>query len=173
MKSTKWSNFHVTVNFNKDDESHMPQFRHAIDQMVESPYLWWWLKRWDGASEVNFTTEDASDVESVRIRAAFEHEGEKNKGLHAHLVIEVAHCTMVRISKYGICEIMRHFVRMNPNCFIRFLEGSGEDKDFILQYITKEVPTYRPQSQLNSRLKSAFAEGRHEVVEAENLSPDA
>ena len=41
---------------------------------------------------------------------------------------------------------------------------------FSLHYITKEVPSYKPQSQLNSRLRYAF-QGDREEVEAENQYP--
>jgi hypothetical protein len=171
MQATKWSNFHVTCNFNKDDETHMPEFREAVDQMVESPYLWWWLKLFDNGAQENFDEDNAQLIEFVRVRASFEHDGKVNHGLHVHLLVEVGHSTMVQISKYGMCELFRHFVKLNPNCHIRFMEGYGEDKDFILRYLEKEVPTYKPQSQFNSRLKYAFAEGRNEQQEAANELP--
>ncbi len=143
--------------------------RLAIDSMLSPRYLWTWLKQYDGSSQVDFNRQTKPLVERVRFRAAFEHEGKHNKGLHVHIVIEIAHTTMVQISKYGICEMFREIVKMNPNCHCRFLKGSGEDKDFILQYITKEVPTYKPQSQLNSRLKYAFNGSRYEMEGESNL----
>ena len=164
----KWSNFHVTINFNKDDESLLPKMRAAVDAMSESPHLWTWLKQYDGSGQVDFTRNTAHLVESVRLRATFEHQGNVNHGLHVHIVIEVAHRTMVQISKYGICELFRQIVGENPNCHCRFIRGDGEDKDFILRYITKEIPTYRPKSQLNSRLKYAFQEGKNETLDRES-----
>lgn len=130
--------------------------RRAVDEMVQAPYLWWWLKRYNGAEQVDFTYGDAELVETVRLRASFEHQGKVNHGLHVHILIEIGHRTMVQISKKGICDIFRHFVGLNPNVNCRFVKGSGEDKDFILRYITKEIPSYKPESQLNSRLKYAM-----------------
>ena len=167
---TKWSNFHITVNFNKDDASLIYNMRAAVDALVELPYLWMWLKHYSGGQQVDFTDENSLDIERVRLRAAFEHKGVHNKGLHVHILVEIAHDTMVQISKFGLCEIFRKFVNENPNVHGRFLKGSGEDKDFILQYITKEVPAYAPTSQLNSRLKYAFG-GSNSEVEAENSAP--
>jgi len=141
--------------------------REAVDQMVEEPYLWWWLRQYDGTSQVAFDDDSMQLVESVRLRAAFEHGGKRNHGLHVHIVIEVAHRTMVQIDKRGLCDIFRKFVGMNPNCDVRFIKGVGEDKDFILHYITKEVPSYKPESALNARLKSAFA-SKNEQQDAEN-----
>lgn len=166
----KYSNFHVTVNLNKDDEAHLPLMREAVENMVDDEWLWVWLKQFDGGSQVDFDENTCTLVENVRLRAAFEHEGKTNRGLHVHIVIEIAHCTMVQISKKGLCDLFRHFCRCNPNVHCRFLKGSGEDKDFILHYITKEVPAYRPESQLNSKLKYAFAD-KNQQVEAENPFP--
>lgn len=166
---TKYSNFHVTVNFNKDDASLIYSMREAVDALVEEPYVWWWLKNYTQGAQRDFDPDTELDIECIRLRAAFEHEGKHNKGLHVHILIEVAHDTMVQVSKHGLCEVFRQFVGHNPNCHVRFLRGSGEDKDFILHYITKEVPSYNPQSQLNSRLKYAFS-GKNEEVEAENCS---
>lgn len=165
--SRKYSNFHVTVNFNVDSEAHLPLMRDAVEAMVEQRWMWTWLKQFDGTSQLEFTRDTMPMVERVRLRAAFEHNGKQNHGLHVHILIEVAHTTMVQISKFGICELFRHFCAMNPNVNCRFLRGSGEDKDFILEYMLKEVPSYRPQSQLNSRLRSAFR-GDREEVEAES-----
>ena len=167
---TKYSNFHVTVNFNKDDASLIYPMRDAIERMVEDPWLWRWLKHYRDGAQHDFMPDTELFVESVRLRAAFEREGKHNKGLHVHILIEIAHDTMVQISKFGLCQLMRDFVGHNPNCDIRFVKGSGEDKDFILHYLTKEIPRYTPKSQLNSRLKYAF-QGDRDEVEAENFAP--
>ena len=164
----KWSNFHVTVNLNKSDMSLINSMREAVDAMSESPYLWQWLKQYNGSEQVDFTRETAPLVETVRLRAAFEREGKVNHGLHVHIVIEIGHRTMVQINKYGLCELFRRFTHENPNVHCRFVKGSGEDKDFILRYITKEVPTYKPQSQLNSRLKYALSNPHNPQVDRES-----
>ena len=164
----KFSNFHVTINFNKDDESLIHTIREAVESLVDEDHLFDWLKLYEDGQQKTFDDDNMSDVKYVRLRAAFEHEGKHNKGLHVHILIEVEHDTMVQISKYGLCQVFRDIVGLDPNCHVRFVKGEGEDKDFILHYITKEVPEYRPQSQLNSRLKYAFGGGREEL-EAETL----
>ena len=140
--------------------------RRAVDALVTPDYLWMWLKRYTGSEQVDFDAETAGLVETVRLRAAFEHEGRQNRGLHVHILIEIGHRTMVQVSKWGLCEVFRRLVGENPNCHCRFVKGSGEDKDFILRYITKEIPAYRPDSQLNSKLAYAFRAG--EVMEVES-----
>lgn len=159
----KYSNFHITVNFNVDNAGLIDSMRRSVEAMVEAPYLWKWLRHFDGTQQLDFNDGDAHLVESVRLRAGFEHEGKHNKGLHVHIVVEVAHTTMVQVSKHGVCEIMREFVGLNPNCHCRFIRGTGEDKDFILHYLLKEIPSYTPQSQLNSRLKYALMPGKDQV----------
>lgn len=170
MIKTKWSNFHATVNFNKDDASLIYPMRDAVDDMVASPFLWWWLKKMEDGSQKNFPEDEKLDVARVRVRAAFEHGGAKNHGLHVHILIEVEHSTMVQISKEGMAQFFRSRVGFNPNIHVRFVKGEGEDKDYLLHYLTKEVPRERPESALNSRLRSAFR-GTNEEVEAENLAP--
>lgn len=183
----KYSNFHITVNFNVDREEHIAQMRTAVEEMVEAPFLWQWLKQYNGHAQVDFNDDTYHLVDRVRLRAAFEHGGQQNRGLHVHILVEVAHTTMVQVRKDGIEGIFRHFVPgMNPNVHSRFVRGQGEDKDFILHYISKEVrrcdtpihfltppqigPRRRPQNPLNARLQRAFS-GRHEELEEENLAP--
>lgn len=167
----KWSNFHITVNYNIDGEEHIDQMRQAIENMAESPYLWQWLKHYNGGKH-DFSPENKLDVESVRIRAAFEHGGQQNHGLHAHILIEVGHRTMVQVEKQGVIDVFREVLPdNNPNIHIRFVRGDGEDKDFILHYITKEVPRYRPDREANQRLKRAFGPRGVEIGEANNENP--
>jgi len=156
VPKTKWSNFHLTVNSNINDEGHIRAMREAIEDMAQPPTLWKWLKQFNGEEQVDFTSATAPLVDHVRLRAAFEHEGKINKGLHVHILVEVTHTTMVQVSKEGVASIFRQAIGVNCNVHCRFLRGAGEDKDFILEYITKEVPSYRPKDQGNSRLRSAF-----------------
>lgn len=180
----KWSNFHATgekknifcvlalkifffpVNFNKDNDALIHKFREAVDALVTPDYLFTWLKHFNGRWQEEFEADTMLDVYSVRIRAAFEHEGKRNHGLHCHLLIEVGHSTSVQIAQKGFCDVFRAIVGENPNCKIRFVKGVGEDKDFILHYLTKEVPAYKPESLLNAHLKTAFS-GKNEEMEVE------
>lgn len=141
------------------------KMRKAVDAMLDPDWVWVWVKHYDGGLE-DFDEENCGDVHRIRLRAAFENEGKANKGLHVHILIEIAHVTRVQLSKQGIVQIFSHFVRLNPNVRCRFVQGTGEDKDFILHYLTKEVPAYAPQSQYNSRLKYAFS-GKNEEQEGE------
>lgn len=187
----KWSNFHVTVNFNIDSESHIERIRRAVEEMPESEWLWTWLKQFDGSGQIDFDTHaQRLHVETVRLRAAIEHGGTHNHGLHVHIVIEVGHTTMVQISKSGVEKLFLHFVGYVPNVHCRFVRGQGEDKDFILHYLTKEVrnsqttclhlarrshsclqvPSYHPKDQSNSRLRSALLRG-HDLGDASNDLP--
>jgi hypothetical protein len=166
----KWSNFHITVNYNIDGEEHIEAMRRAVEAMPEHPYLWQWLKQYDGSSQIDFAGASKLEVDSVRLRAAFEHGGKQNHGLHVHIVVEIGHTTMVQISKHGVIDVFRAFLDENCNVHCRFIKGSGEDKDFILRYITKEVPRYHPRDQNNSRLRSAFLRGEV-IADAENNTP--
>lgn len=152
----KWSNFHITVNFNRSDMEHMDKMREAVEEMADSPYLWWWLKQFTGNEQASFTPETFHLVETVRIRAAFEREGQQNHGLHLHILVEIGHTTLVQVSKEGIVRLMQLFVKLAPNVHCRFVKGQGEDKEFILHYLTKEVPREAPQGIDNRRLKAAF-----------------
>ena len=156
------------MNFNKVDTDGklIRKIREAVEAMATEEWLWVWLKQYDHDEQIDFDEETSHLVHRVRLRAAFENEGKANKGLHVHILIEIAHVTLVQLSKQGIVQVFSHFVRLNPNVHCRFVKGEGEDKDFILHYLTKEVPHYKPESQLNSRLKYAFA-GRNEEQEEE------
>ncbi len=136
----KYSNFHITVNYNVDSEAHIGAMRTAVEEMVEAPYLWWWLRQYNGHSQQAFAVDNQNLVDRVRLRAAFEHGGKQNHGLHVHILVEIAHTTMVQIGKQGVIAVFEQFVpNMTPNVHSRFVKGEGEDKDFILHYITKEV----------------------------------
>lgn len=148
-KKLKFSNWHLTVNFNVDSEDHIGQMREAVEEMVEDPWLWRWLKQYNHGQQVDFREATKPLVDRVRVRAAFEHGGAQNHGLHVHLVVEVAHDTLVQVNKLGLVQLFEHFVHLNPNIHIRFMPGRGEDKDFILHYISKEVSYCTAQSPLS------------------------
>lgn len=141
--------------------------RLAVEEMAQVPTLWRWLKQFTGEEQVDFTSATQALVQHVRLRAAFEHEGKHNKGLHVHILVEVTHSTMVQINKEGVAAIFRQACHMSPNVHCRFLRGDDpEAKQVILKYITKEVPARRPADQNNSRLRSVFGKS-DDVVESE------
>lgn len=162
----KWSNFHVTVNPNKHGMALMRPMRECIESLPDPEFLWRWLKHYKGGRQQDFTDDAKMLVETVRLRAAFECQGKQNKALHVHIVIEVGHRTMVQLYCPAFEDIFFEFLRCAVNAKCRFVKGVGEDKDFILQYLSKEVPSYRPRSEENRELGSAFARA-DEVVEAD------
>mgnify|MGYP000846069763 CR=1 FL=1 len=171
-KMLKWSNFHVTINFNTADDNIMPQFRSAIEDMIEGDNLWRWLKYYKNGYQHDFDGETQHLVETVRLRAAFENKGEQNKGIHAHILIEVGHTASVQINKQALVDFFRPRVGRNPNIFSRFVKGNGDDKNFILHYITKEVPAeWETNDRHNKAIARAFGDGAYDQLEAENLAP--
>jgi hypothetical protein len=52
---SKYSNFHVTVNFNVDDEAHIHEMREAVEAMATLPTLWLWLRQFNGEAQVPST----------------------------------------------------------------------------------------------------------------------
>lgn len=167
----KWSNFHVTVNANApaDSAQTVRDLRQGVYDMVSNEYLWEWLKKYQGGQRVNFPVVDRLLVDRVRLRAAIELGGQQNRSAHVHIVVEVAHRTMVQIDKYGVQDVFQRRLGWQPNVHVRFLQGRGEDKSYILKYITKEVPRTRPDNWVNDVLRYAMAKG--EIVDATNNVP--
>lgn len=161
----KYSNFHLTVNFNKNDPRLAPHIREAVETLVDDDVWPEWLMQYDGSNRVPFTAEDEYLVTCIRLRAALENKGMHNKGLHVHVLIEVTHDTMVQLDKQALINHFRRIVGAQPNVHFRFVRGAGDDKDFILHYITKEVPTRRSKNPENVRLARALRSG--ELVDAE------
>lgn len=161
----KWSNFHITVNFNRRDYSLVPAIRDAIERMAVEPDIWRWLKRYDNDAkhQVEFEGGHCDDIHRVRIRAAFEDQGEQNRGVHVHVLVEVYHSTLVQVDKRALIDLFEEIVGHRPNVHCRFLRGDGESKDFILHYITKEVPQGPARNRQDERLRAAFARPGEEV----------
>lgn len=169
--SVKYSNFHVTVNTNKPNSYPLVvKLRQAIENgFCRDDVLWTWLRQYDGSSRKEFSKRNRNLVERVRLRAAFEIEGKQNRCLHTHILIEVAHTTMVQIDARAVEAFFDKRLGISTNVHCRFVPGTGEGKDFILHYITKEVASYTPQEIGNRRLKAAFANG--DDAQAENDYP--
>jgi len=164
-RQVKWSNFHITVNYNGARGVNVRNLSGAITDMVEDDNLWLWLRHYDGQHQEEFDADTSQQVLRVRLRAALEEGGAKNHGLHAHILVEVMHDTMVQVSRDGLYEYFKAALGSGANIHTRFVMGRGEDKDFILQYLSKEIPGYRPQSNANAALARAFADG--EMASAE------
>lgn len=138
-QKVKWSNFHVTVNPNRPGLELIAQMREAVEALPTPEFLWRWLRHMKNGRQVLFEGAAKDLVETVRIRAAFERNGKKNRGLHVHMVIEIGHRTMVQLFGPAFEEIFFEFLGVPVNARLRFVKGQGEDKDFILHYLSKEV----------------------------------
>lgn len=143
--------------------------KEAVEELVHAPYLWMWLKQYHSGEQIDFDEITSMAVDRIRLRAAFEEKGKQNRGLHVHMIIEIAHSTMVQINKQGMVQAMRQLVGWEPNVHCRFVKGQGEDKNYLLHYITKEVPRTKPSGWQNAQLHHALVHG--EEVEAQNLHP--
>lgn len=167
--NVKYSNFHVTVNTNKANSYPLiVKFRQAIENgFCRDDTILKWLKQYDGSSQRDFKPSKFGKlVERVRVRAAFEIEGKQNRCLHCHILVEVAHTTMVQIDARAVEAFFNKRLGITTNVHCRFVRGEGENKDFLLHYITKEVPSYTPTEIGNRRLKAAFANGDEVYAES-------
>ena len=172
---SKWSNFHITVQTNTTSGSAaegviVRRLRRAVEEMVNNDNLWEWLKWYNEGRQKDFTADEKFLVERIRLRCAIEGGGATNHGLHAHIVMEVMHKTMVQINKFGIQDVFQRILGFQPNVHVRFLKGDSGDKNYILKYITKEVPTERTENVFNNQLKDAFNKG--DIVTAKNSFPN-
>ena len=139
----KWSNFHITVNLNASNRDRITTIQDivsATNALASSDWLWRWIKEYKNGARRDFTGADKMLVETVRIRAGIEQEGENNRSVHAHLVVEIGHRTAVQVDYAGIKNCFREFTHREPNVRVDFIRGSGENLAYILKYITKEVP---------------------------------
>jgi hypothetical protein len=160
----KWSNFHVTVNFNRRNPALVPLIKDAVDRMADEDVLWTWLKHFNGQSQVTFPEDCKFLVDRVRMRAGLESGGAQNGGNHVHILVEIAHETKVQLNKRAIERHMKNVVGLEPNVLIQFLD-SDKDRDRILYYITKETPSRRRADAANDRLRRAMHEQVVAVVD--------
>lgn len=132
--STKYSNFHITVNTNKPNSYPLiVKFRQAIENgFCRDETILQWLKQYNGTSRVDFSRSKFGKlVERVRVRAAFEIEGKQNRCLHCHILVEVAHTTMVQVDARGVEAFFDKRLGITTNVHCRFIPGTGEGKDFM------------------------------------------
>ena len=162
MQKPKYSNFHITVNLNSHDLAHLDVLRETIEDMPKHPWIWVWLKQVVGrGQQIDFDEASSPLVQRVRLRAALENQGEKNEGLHAHIVVEVQHVTRVQVSGSGLGDFFRGHLPagVKPNIHSRFVKGEGDSKEFILHYLTKEVPNATTAPRRFRRLTKALTDG--------------
>lgn len=167
-RKTHYSNWHIVVNTNGGNEAiQVGRLRSAVQEMALPDELWKWLVYFDYGSKTKrpFTADEKLLVERVRVRAAFEREGAGRRGLHLHMLLEVTHRTMVQIEAVPFRQLFSRYTGRNPNVKIRFLRGDSSNKDFILHYITKEVPGPGRGDADLQRMTAAMRSG--DVIEAD------
>lgn len=169
----KWSNFLVTVNLNAsaaNSDAVVSELIDGVYGMASSEWLWEWLRKYENGSRVRFEGEDKQLVERVRLRVALEEGGTQNQSLHAHILVEVQHRTMVQVDYRGIKDVFTHYTGANPNVNVKFIKGSGEERDYILKYITKEVPPRSSKRALNT-ISRVFDGTNANIYETQNNYP--
>jgi len=161
----KWSNFHITINLNKGNDRSDTLFYDLCDfceDLVQTEWVFCWLKLYKDGRQQTFEGLDRYDVETVRARVSMESKGKRNKSLHAHLLLEVGHRTMVQVDYHAMTQLAKEVFGEGVNIQGRFIRGEGDEKAFILHYITKEQPK-------NQKRKMAKLAASEEVCVADNL----
>ena len=169
MTSTKWSNFHVTVNLNLSGAESAgtgiaAAFAESIEEAInDNP--WQWLMRFEG-SQRPFEEEEKPLVESIRARVGMEQEADgTNRSIHAHILLEVQHRTRVQINHRGLKDFIDRDLGVSSNVSVRFLAGDSSDKNFILHYISKSLRQPHATSAANRRLARAMGEGGTGIIQ--------
>jgi hypothetical protein len=163
----KWSNFYITVNPNAsaNHPTMVQDLRYAADQMVQSDYLWTWLRQYVDRARIPFSPAERIKVETVRMRCAIEQsDSGSNQSHHLHIVLEIGHRTMVQIDIAMLKELFQTFTGVYPNIKVDFIKGSGENMQYILKYITKEVPSGFSVKRHQRKMQQVFG-GEANVVE--------
>lgn len=141
---TKWSNFHITINPNMPGRGReaVHALRDFCREMVTGDNLFEWLRQYRDGERREFDAADRSLVLRVRARVSIEWRGTQNRNVHAHVLVEIEHQTMVQCDWHALTRLAREWGLDSVNIQGRFVPGRGEDKSFILQYIHKEVPRH-------------------------------
>jgi len=58
--------------------------------------------KYENGERIPFLGAEKMDVETVRVRCALEDGGKRNQSIHAHIVLEIGHRTMVQLDKAGL-----------------------------------------------------------------------
>lgn len=139
----KWSNFSITVNLNKSPDCTSPemiqQFAEWCEDMVSSDYLFLWLLQYDPEtrSRHQFDDEEKPRVKRIRQQVALEAEGQTNKSLHAHWLLEIAHTTLVQLDYHTLQNLCNTRFGIGSNVKGRFVPGDPSGKQFLIEYLWK------------------------------------
>lgn len=174
---TKWSNFHITVNLNQTTHESafkgtVRNFAACIEEAIHD-HVWDWLVRYDGGQRP-FKESEKLLVDRIRARVGMEQDSEgRNRSLHAHVLMEVEHRTMVQVDRTGLKDFIDACLDVSSHVHVRFLKGDSSDKNFILQYISKTVKKRGDGvSGANRRLVRAMGAGGNPATQPiDNDSP--
>jgi hypothetical protein len=146
-KKRKWSNFHITVmwNLNIMETGEQGAFVRSLVPVMEHIFhknnAHNWLHYFNKGERRPFSEDEVDRlVETVRGRIAVENQGEHNRSVHIHVLLEIGHTTSLQINYAAMKKQVEGFTYRKCRLTGRFVPGEGEDKSFILQYITKEIP---------------------------------
>lgn len=141
-----WSNWHITANLNQrgigqaaqlESVRRLRDFCH--DSLMRPPMLWQWLKHYTGGGREDFTPEEQQYVERIRARVSIERGDGANGSIHAHILLEVQHRTRVHIDPAALSALIKAEFGEQANIRSRFVRGDGDDRDFLLKYISKDT----------------------------------
>ena len=133
-----WSNWHVTINFNtKGNHFSVNEYEEGLN-VVLGEFHWKWLQIFINGTRRDFKRQERDLVNTIRARIGFER-GPNNGFLHAHVLLEVGHYTMLQIDGKAIQRLVDTQLGVKSNVQFRWLKGDSSNKDYILRYITKTI----------------------------------
>ena len=140
-KKLKYSNFFVTVNLNEAgiSKTRVKDLADFCEMIMYSPHWQRWIQRATGKGSklVRFTPAEYRDIKNIRARVGLEANGDTNKSLHAHIVVEITHDTMVRLNTEGLRQLCNEYLGSGANVHSRFIKGDGQGLEHILRYASK------------------------------------
>lgn len=140
IRSTKehWSNWHITINFNKPGgRDEIREFKECLDSILGDLH-WQWLMRFDNGNRRPFTPLEHDLVNTIKATIGFER-GPANGFLHAHVILEVGHWTMLQLDGKEIQRMVDVNCGVSSNVQFRFLPGDSNSVAYIHKYITKTI----------------------------------
>lgn len=161
QRKVHYSNWHITINANQPNKSARVVARElteAINALLRDN-VYDWLRYFDADTNTQRPLDgnERAEVMRVRAQAALERGGDNNRSVHAHILLEVQHTTMLHVDYRVIRDIISAYTGNSVNVSTRFAPGDGEDKNFLLHYISKEVARETdPLKRGNRGIKRAF-----------------
>ena len=149
-----YSNFFITVTSNlSNTQANQRRFyegtKDALRTTLSNANIWRLLMavREDGSQYDTWEPAAKRLVRRVRARVALEANGTRNQSPHAHIFLEIAHSTNIRLRYNILKQFLRTYYRANRrfdvnttngfNIDIRFVRGDGNDQRYLLHYMLK------------------------------------